>query len=791
MADFANPINPQFVQAPAYAVAAPSLKRQRDGTVLDEAVAQSSAVNPGRARPDEELLNRALERLEPRPAGQDPLKALQERQRPGYVTTNSENLEQASQNTADKIRQADQEQTERLKDRARLYSDDNKTLNTDDITLSKPTAQELSAEGNALDIAPKRPDQLATSKQVQQDTQTKRDLPPPQAYTEPESRPAVAVKPAIREKFEALRPVLLDAQNSSDPKDPDRGIISARFVRNEIQKQVALDAQAATNEITSARLDRAQRESASIRTLQTDDRSVAQNPEIATNPRVSFSEDLEKSDTTALERIDPGLQADIRRNDIVGQQYDENQRGLQRNGTGVDSIQSRIADVIPDAEQNNFDRYETRFAERQTGVSENPARSRLERINPESAAVAADQAAARTQNPVLETPETQLEGIKKTNVAADYNYPPDVTPDKLYEREQQARLEGGDALNAPDRQVRQPIEKLERENREQITTKTIEASAESIQIQKLSETVIKADTTIESTVQVRDPVLENQVLASRKDEVGIKAQGQVAETRRKATLAARDQEFVINKKEREQANLDDQREVAKEITVQNNKDQERAALESIRNRDARTESINLSIAQREAKDAHLATGEAMKVSDRYDERIDQRNLSSDDAKFRQNTALVLDAVAKDSRVQAHQDIAGVQANKAEFTEALEYENRLVLEDEALREDYVINIAAPAIREVKREIDAEAAADFAQERIEIAAPPASAAITVFAAETPDSRDRTEEENSEAAIDSVVAPQIIENQNVANKDNGATANLGDSAARAGLDRVAGVG
>ena len=763
MADFANPINPQFTQAPAYSAAAPSIQRQRNGTELDGAVQQTSVTNPTRKRPDEELLERTLDRLQPKPPGKDPLKEIQENQRVGHVAPkSSDSSDQAG-----------------LKDRGRLYNDENKTLNADDIALSKPNTQELNTEQNAPNNTAQKPRQAA-SEQVLKDTQSKHDLPAPQAYTTPEQQASV-LKPAIREKFEALRPVLVDSQRKSDPKNLTEGILKARFERNEQQKQVALEAQAATNEITKERLDRAQLDAATVRALETDDRIVQQNPEIANNPRISISQNLEKNDTLALDRIDTGLDADLRRADIVGQQYEEKQRDLQRNGAGVDTIQARATGVVGEITEDNFDRYQTRLAERETGISENPSETRLDRVNPKSAAVAQDQAAAKTKSSVLEQTETQLEGIKNTNVATDYDYPPEVTPERLYEQEQKAQLQGGDALNAPDRQVRQPIDKLERTQRPEITSKTIESAPESVQIQKLADTVVKPEKTVTSVIQVRDPSAENEALASRKDAMGIKAQGRVADEIRAETHAIGDQRLDTNKVEREQRVLSNQQETAKVITAENRDARARADVESVQRREARTESVDLGRIRRSTKGQELVDTEADAVKARYDQRIDQRELSSDDAKFRQNTALVLDTVAKDKRAQVHDDIAVLQGNKTTNDEAIEYEQGLNMANEEIQEDYEINIAAPAIREVKLEVDEEAAAAFSADRIEIAAPAVSASITVAPAERPTP--------SETSIAANTASEVIERNSIANKDNGATANLGDSSARAELDQLAG--
>ncbi len=541
--------------------------------------------------------------------------------------------------------------------------------------------------------------------------------------------------------------------------------------------------------MVSARIDRAQQESATVNVLQTDDQSIRENPAIAINPRVSISESLEKADTTALDRVDLGINADIRRADITGQQQRESQRELLRNSIDADSQQPRLEELSVKPVQDNFDRHEIRQTERQTGVSEDPSQTRLDRVNPTAAAVANDQQAARTSERILQQSETQLEGIKKTNAAADFDYPPEVSPTALQKQEQQAQISGGDVVNAPDRQVQRPLEKIERDKRDETTLRTIDNAPESIQIQKLETTEVKPDLQVDSTVQPRDKVLENQILAQRKDETGIKAQGRVADHTRAETNAINDQNVVVQKFEREQDGFQIQKDTTQEITTEKRFQRYDVYNETVQNRDVRTESRNIGKVQRETSREVLAQAATETLNTRYDSKIDQREVAADNVKFRQNDNLVLDAVAKNTRMQTGSDIAELKNNETEFSDVVAYNAGVQLEDEAKQENYVINIAAPAIREIKNEAVSEKETALATSRIEITTRTSNEAITTIGAEAQGGTNAQVETN--ASVQALVANQVLENQNVANKDTGATTILGDSAARTGLDQVAGIG
>ena len=689
------------------------------------------------------------------------------------------------------MKKGDTDQAERLKDRARLYNDENKMLNGDSVPLNKPNPQSLSRGKDFVDITPKRPDQIARAEQTAQaqqasqalqNTQRKGDLPPPQAYTSSEEKPTATVKPAIREKFEALRPGLVNAQNKNDPKSITEGILSARFESDKVQKETALEARPNTNSVVSARIDRGQEETATVNVLQTDDQTIRENPEIAINPRVSASESLEKSDTTALDRVDLGINADIRRADITGQQQREAQRELLRNSIDVGSQQPRLEDTSVESVQDNFDRYEIRQTERQTGVSEDPNQTRLDRVNPEDAAVASDQNAARTSEKILQRSETGLGGIKKANVAADFDFPPEVTPTVLQKQETQARVSGGDAINAPDRQVQKPIDKIERESRDETVSKTIDTRAESLQIQKLKTTEIKPDIQIDSTVQPRDKVLENQILAQRKDEIGIKAQGRVADHTRAENNIINDARIVANKHQREQNNLQEQGEYSKKITTEKRFQRYEVHNETVQNRDVRTESRNIGKVQRETGRANLSQAATETLNARYEGKVDQREVATDNVKFRKNDNVVLDTVAKNTRLQTGSDITAKRAGRDKFSDVVAYNEGVQLEDEAKQESYVINIAAPIVREIKREAVSEKETTLATDRIEITARTSNEPITTIGAEV--------QGETNANVQVLVANQVLENQNTANKDIGATTVLGDSAVRTGLDQIAGV-
>ena len=80
MADFANPINPKFTQAPPFSSASPSIQRQRDGTLLSGAVRPTDAKSPITPRLNERLQNDVLQRLALRLSGEDALEDLRKKQ---------------------------------------------------------------------------------------------------------------------------------------------------------------------------------------------------------------------------------------------------------------------------------------------------------------------------------------------------------------------------------------------------------------------------------------------------------------------------------------------------------------------------------------------------------------------------------------------------------------------------------------------------------------------------------------------------------------------------------------
>lgn len=649
MPDFAQLTDPLAQSQSPFSPASPSVGRQKKESLLDNAIEQVAAPASGKA-----LTQNEREKLKELQEQRDALKRLRAKLEESSKPLSQEEIVRELNEVA---------KAKSDKDRARLFGDESKTLNADDIALSKDNAEFLSAEEKAAFTSRAVQSRARQALEENIGTTTKFELAPPAALSAKAEKQAILTSSRqtyLEKKFEELR---------ADP---------------------AQDGKIGHND----KIDQNIREQENLQLVKTDRLSVATDPDLATNPRVSTTHDLRRDDLTDYTRHPLTRGEDLRRADILSQTARIEQRDVGRIKI-KDNIGARAEEFVVDTDKSIFSEYQQRQEERQSKVVRDGGDERIERVNPESHAEALDAVASKASDNSPLRKQNQLEQIEQTNPERDFGYPADVRPEKIFEQQRREQLSGGDALNAPARLVTKPAEKvdqLQRDQEPQNVEKTIENQPLSLQFQRLeTDDKVNPSNIRETVFAPVDAKKETKVLAQRRDEIGIKAQGR---------------QFIVNEerlnqlaseKKLEQAELDErfhfieQQRQTGEKTEVNREGREDNREIGFDLRDARAEVILKGETRREDIRAEKTPAEQQAVQDRLSSNEGLHESRLLDFLQLQAQKLTIDARAIGKREDSVDiDLQQVE-NLAKFVEDVNNDERIASQAVENSEAFIINV----------------------------------------------------------------------------------------------------